>query len=123
MDQSGEVLLKNGSAENKLMMGVTAVIAGEGGTPVEAAKIGDYFAQLERQGIAVNFGTYYAAHQARAVAMGDSEGTPAPGQMTAMKSEVAAAMNAGAFGITTTISHQPIVDRRLQIHSVHSRGR
>ncbi|MCA1661284.1 MAG: hypothetical protein LC648_03625, partial [Novosphingobium sp.] len=107
MDQSGGVLLKNGSAENKLMMGVTTVIAGEGGTPVEAAKIGDYFAQLERQGIAVNFGTYYAAHQAREVAMGDAEGTPTSAQMAVMKREVAAAMDAGAFGIATALIYPP----------------
>ena len=43
MDQSGKVLLKNGAAENKLRMGVTTVIAGEGGTPVEAAAIPEYF--------------------------------------------------------------------------------
>src|SRR5919202_5275162 len=36
MDQSGQVLLENGTAENKLRMGVTTLIAGEGGTPVRA---------------------------------------------------------------------------------------
>src|SRR3954469_17984016 len=50
MDQSGEVLLKNGSAENKLRMGVTTLIAGEGGTPVPPDKIGAYFDQLTTQG-------------------------------------------------------------------------
>ena len=39
MDQSGEVLLKNGLAENKLREGVTSAIAGEGGTPVPSAQI------------------------------------------------------------------------------------
>src|SRR5688572_26240531 len=34
MDQSGGVLPRNGLAENKLMMGVTSAIGGEGGTPV-----------------------------------------------------------------------------------------
>jgi N-acyl-D-aspartate/D-glutamate deacylase len=42
MDQSGEVLQKNGLAENKLREGVTTAIAGEGGTPVPSAQIGDY---------------------------------------------------------------------------------
>ncbi len=41
MDQSGEVLLKNGLAENKLREGVTTAIAGEGGTPVPSAQIAD----------------------------------------------------------------------------------
>src|SRR5271168_2043839 len=49
MDQSGQVLLKNGLAENKLREGVTTAIAGEGGTPVPSAQIGDYFNKLETQ--------------------------------------------------------------------------
>ena len=38
MDQSGRVLPQNGLAENKLRMGVTTAIGGEGGTPVPAAE-------------------------------------------------------------------------------------
>lgn len=107
MDQSGEVLLKNGSAENKLRQGVTTVIAGEGGTPVEAARIPSYFAQLEQQGIAVNFGTYYSTAQARMKVMGDASGTPSPSQMAAMKAEVATAMDAGVFGIASALIYPP----------------
>ena len=107
MDQSGEVLLKNGSAENKLRMGVTSVIAGEGGTPVDAAQIGRYFDRLEKQGIAVNFGTYYSAAQARVKVMGDGAGAPTPNQMEAMKAEVATAMKAGAFGISSALIYPP----------------
>ena len=107
MDQSGEVLLANGAAENKLRMGVTTLIAGEGGTPVPAAKIADYFGRLERQGIAVNFGTYYSAAQARIAAMGDGAGTPTAAQMTKMKADVAVAMDAGAFGIASALEYPP----------------
>lgn len=39
MVQSGRALLQNGLAENKLLMGVTTAIGGEGGTPVAAEKI------------------------------------------------------------------------------------
>jgi hypothetical protein len=52
MDQSGATLLENGLAENKLREGVTTAIGGEGGTPVPADRILEYFARLERQGIA-----------------------------------------------------------------------
>jgi len=107
MDQSGEVLLENGTAENKLRQGVTSVIAGEGGTPVEAAKIPSYFKQLETQGIGVNFGTYYASHQARLQIMGDKAGAPTPAQMAAMEKEVGIAMRAGAFGITSALIYPP----------------
>src|SRR5688572_23118112 len=51
MDQSSEVLLKNGLAENKLRQGITTAIAGEGGTPVPSAQVADYLSQLHRQGI------------------------------------------------------------------------
>jgi N-acyl-D-aspartate/D-glutamate deacylase len=47
MDQSGEVLQRNGLAENKLLQGVTTAIAGEGGTPVPAGEIDAYFRGLE----------------------------------------------------------------------------
>ncbi|HSK63442.1 MAG TPA: hypothetical protein VK893_06370, partial [Pyrinomonadaceae bacterium] len=65
MDQSGRVLLQNGLAENKLLMGVTTAIGGEGGTPVAAEKIPEYFAELEKGGISMNFGTYFSETQAR----------------------------------------------------------
>lgn len=107
MDQSGGVLLKNGAAENKLRMGVTTVIAGEGGTPVEASQIAAYFGQLEKQGIAVNFGTYYSTTQARQKAMGDGAGTPTAAQMEVMKGEVRKAMEAGVFGVTSALIYPP----------------
>lgn len=107
MDQSGGVLLKNGAAENKLRMGVTTIIAGEGGTPVEAAQIPAYFAQLEKQGISVNFGSYYSTTQARMKAMGDGAGHPTPAQMDVMRKEVRTAMEAGVFGVTSALIYPP----------------
>ena len=107
MDQSGESLRKDGRADSKLLMGVTTLIAGEGGTPVDADQIEAYFAQLERQGIAVNFGTYYGAGQARVKVMGDGAGRPTPQQISKMQTEVATAMKAGAFGIGTALIYPP----------------
>ena len=107
MDQSGEVLLENGAAENKLRMGVTTLIAGEGGTPVPAAEIPAYFERLERQGIAVNFGTYYSAAQARVRVMGDGDGRPTAQQQAAIAGEVEAAMRAGVFGISSALIYPP----------------
>lgn len=107
MDQSGSVLLENGAAANKLLMGVTTVIAGEGGTPVAAGEIGGYFDRLEEQGIGVNFGTYYSATQARVAVMGDGDGTPTESLLAAMKAKVDTAMQAGAFGISTALIYPP----------------
>ncbi|HKR22710.1 MAG TPA: hypothetical protein VJS17_08955, partial [Pyrinomonadaceae bacterium] len=70
MDQSGRALTQNGLAENKLLMGVTTAIGGEGGTPVPADKISDYFAGLEKSGISINFGTYFSETQARITVLG-----------------------------------------------------
>jgi N-acyl-D-amino-acid deacylase len=107
MDQSGEVLLKNGLAENKLREGVTSAIAGEGGTPVPAAKIREYFKTLETQGISLNFGSYYGAGQARVEVMGDVAGHPSSQQLDAMRSRVDEAMRAGAMGIATALIYPP----------------
>ena len=107
MDQSGEVLLKNGLAENKLREGVTTAIAGEGGTPVPSAKIADYFKKLETQGISLNFGTYYSSAQARVEVMGDVAGHPSAQQMEGIKAHVDEAMRAGAMGIATALIYPP----------------
>ena len=50
MDQSGGVLPRNGLRREQAAQGVTTAIGGEGGTPVPAAGIPEYFAELEQQG-------------------------------------------------------------------------
>lgn len=107
LDHSQNALLKDGSAANKLRMGVTTLIAGEGGTAVPADEIAGYFTRLESQGIAVNFGTYYGAVQARVKVMGDAAGTPSEDQLKAMEAEVRTAMRAGVFGISTALIYPP----------------
>ena len=107
MDQSNEVLLKNGLGESKLRQGLTTLIDGEGGTPVPADQIGEYFKRLETQGIAMNFASYYSAAQSRVEVMGDKAGHPTPAQIAAMQVKVRTAMNAGAIGITSALIYPP----------------
>lgn len=107
MDQSGEALRRVGLAPNKINMGVTTLIGGEGGTPVEAADIRAYFQELEDKGISVNFGTYYSATQARVAVLGDTSEDPTPDQLAEMKRLVAEAMKSGAMGITTALIYPP----------------
>ncbi len=107
MDQSGTVLTQNGLAENKLLMGVTTAIGGEGGTPVAAEKIGEYFAGLEKSGIGINFGTYYSETQARVAVLGESSNAPTPEELTRMKALMEMAMKAGARGMTTALIYPP----------------
>ncbi len=105
MDSSGTVFLKSGAAENKLRQGVTSLISGEGGPPVPADQITAYFDQLEKQGIAVNFGTYYSGMQARQKIVGDADVRPTPEQMALMVKEVETAMRQGALGISSALMY------------------
>ncbi len=107
MDQSGDVLPQNGRAENKLLMGVTTAIGGEGGTPVPAEKIIEYFAGLEKSGISINFGTYYAEWQARVAVLGETSKAPTPEELARTKALMEIAMKAGAMGLTTALIYPP----------------
>ncbi len=107
MDQSGSVLPKNGLAENKLLMGVTTAIGGEGGTPVDAAKIAEYFKGLEKSGISINFGSYFSETQARVAVLGMASRTPTPEELERMKAIMETAMKAGAMGMTTALIYPP----------------
>ncbi|HSA54429.1 MAG TPA: amidohydrolase family protein [Gemmatimonadaceae bacterium] len=107
MDQSGSVLPRNGLAENKLRMGVTTAIGGEGGFPVAASGIASYFATLERQGISINFGSYYSQTQARVAVLGRSSRAPGAQELERMKASMDTAMQAGAMGMTTALIYPP----------------
>ena len=107
MDQSGSVLPRSGKAENKLRMGVTTAIGGEGGTPVPAGRIGEYFATLERQGISINFGTYFSETQTRVAVLGQSARAPSPTELDRMRAIMDTAMRAGAMGMTTALIYPP----------------
>ncbi|HEY2548394.1 MAG TPA: D-aminoacylase [Candidatus Acidoferrum sp.] len=107
MDQSGPPLLKNGLAENKLMEGVTSAIGGEGGTPVPAEQIRDYWATLEKNGISLNFGSYFSETQARVAVLGYDARQPTPEELDKMKAILDTAMQNGAMGMTTALIYPP----------------
>ncbi len=107
MDQSGHVLPKNGLAENKVLMGVTTAIGGEGGTPVSADKISQYFTGLEKTGISINFGSYFSETQARVAVLGNDSRAPTPDELERMKAIMALAMRSGAMGMTTALIYPP----------------
>jgi N-acyl-D-amino-acid deacylase len=107
MDQSGGVLPINGLAENKLQEGVTTAIGGEGGTPVPAAHVGEYFANLQRQGISINFGSYFSETQARVAVLGQSARKPTPAELDRMRAILDTAMRGGAMGMTTALIYPP----------------
>jgi N-acyl-D-aspartate/D-glutamate deacylase len=107
MDQSGSVLPRNGLAENKLQEGVTTAIGGEGGTPVPAARVGEYFANLEKSGISINFGSYFSETQAREAVLGQSAREPNAAELAHMRAIMDTAMRGGAMGMTTALIYPP----------------
>jgi N-acyl-D-aspartate/D-glutamate deacylase len=107
MDQSGSVLPRNGLAENKLRQGVTTAVGGEGGTPVPAGQIVDYFKRLETQGISINFGTYFSETQTRVPVLGMSARAPNAAELERMRAIMDTAMRAGAMGMTTALIYPP----------------
>jgi N-acyl-D-amino-acid deacylase len=121
MDQSGTTLLLNGQAENKLRMGVTSAIGGEGGTPslsvleggeevrrgASTDEIPRYFEILEEQGISINFGTFYSQAQARTQVLGMDRRAPTAEELDRMRDHIRRAMEAGVLGLTTALIYPP----------------
>ena len=107
MDQSGGVLRRNGLAENKLQEGVTTAIGGEGGTPVPAGQVAEFFNTLERQGISINFGSYFSETQARTRVLGMSARKPNAAELDQMRAIMDTAMHGGAMGMTTALIYPP----------------
>lgn len=107
MDQSGSALPRNGRAENKIRMGVTSAIGGEGGFPVPADSIDAYFRRLEEQGISINFGSYYSQTQTRVAVLGNDARAPNPEELERMRELMRVAMRHGAMGMTTALIYPP----------------
>ncbi|MEZ5426068.1 MAG: D-aminoacylase [Pyrinomonadaceae bacterium] len=107
LDASGRVLMSSPLAESKLLMGVTTGISGEGGTPVPAEKLPEYFADLEKNGLGFNFGTYFSATQARVAVIGQEARDPTPEELDRMRAIVETAMKGGALGISTALIYPP----------------
>ncbi|HKZ10827.1 MAG TPA: hypothetical protein VJL61_08975 [Rhodanobacteraceae bacterium] len=92
LDRSGHTLLVDGHAPSKIFQGVTTLTTGEGesaaplndkilaeeGAHTKPAlrTLGEYFAHLQKQGIAVNFGTYVGAATAREMVIGYGDRKP-----------------------------------------------
>ncbi|HKQ37138.1 MAG TPA: D-aminoacylase [Verrucomicrobiae bacterium] len=120
------LLLEDGNAESKIRQGVTTEVLGEGSSagptkgklvarPVsvggnEKAQIrtlGEYFAAVERTGIAVNILSYVGAGNVWQCVMGLSFDRPNAADLERMKELVTEAMRDGAFGLSTALMMPP----------------
>ena len=116
------VLFEDGDAPSKVRQGVTTDVLGEDhsvgphrgklapkvvkvkGQDVPLASIGDYFAALERSGVAINVATYVGLGNVWGGVMGDSFERPSPSQLEEMAAILDGAMRDGALGLSTMLA-------------------
>ena len=66
-----------------------------------------YFARLERQGTAINLGTWVGLSTLRVWGVGWEDRPATPSEMDAMRDALAGAMEAGAFGLSSGLIYAP----------------
>ena len=128
LEQSEWNLLIDKQAVSKLTQGITSGITGEGGSiaPQNEQTIADrwdflehyhltvdwrdldgYFHRLEKQGSAINLGTYVGATQVRRYVMGSVDRAPTAAELVRMQELVEQAMRQGAMGLSTSLIYAP----------------
>ncbi|MFN2383829.1 MAG: D-aminoacylase, partial [Gemmatimonadota bacterium] len=121
-------LLADGRAISKITQGITTEITGEvssvvpvsDATRAERASeiapwdltidwrdLAGYFARLERQGTAINLGTWVGLSTLRVYGVGDADRPPTEHEMARMESALATAMEQGAFGLSSGLIYAP----------------
>ena len=109
-------LLADGNGESKVRDGVTLDVVGEGssaaprdglspetvdGVRQDWSTFTEYFARLQKQGIAMNLISHVASDQVRRVVMGYDNRPATPAEIEQMKKLVARSMEEGAWGLVT----------------------
>ena len=131
-DHSDWSILVNRRAENKVHMGVSTIvfpscgggaaplndemrertvsrspILKEAGVDVDWSTVGEYLGRLEEGGISVNVAPQIGFGTVRRYVMGMEMRAPTAGELEEMKAEVARAMEAGCFGMSTGLRYTP----------------
>jgi N-acyl-D-amino-acid deacylase len=98
-------LLRVPSADNYIRQGVTTIIGGNcGGHPFPLSEL---FEQLEKTGIALNFGCLVGHNTIREKVMGLKMEKPTEEEMAEMKRLIEQEMRAGALGFSTGLAYLP----------------
>ena len=74
---------------------------------VQIRTLGEYFAAVERSGIAVNVASYVGEGNIWQCVMGESFQRPTQAELQKMKELVAASMKEGAFGLSSALMMPP----------------
>jgi N-acyl-D-aspartate/D-glutamate deacylase len=72
-----------------------------------AGQVAEFFNTLERQGISINFGSYFSETQARTKVLGMSARKPNAAELEQMRAIMDTAMRGGAMGMTTALIYPP----------------
>jgi dihydroorotase/N-acyl-D-amino-acid deacylase len=128
LEQSEWNLLIDKQAVSKLTQGITSGITGEGGSiapqndqtiadrrdflehyhlTVDWRDLAGYFRRLEKQGSAINLGTYVGATQVRRYVIGSVNRAPTAAELVRMQELVEQAMRQGAMGVSTSLIYAP----------------
>jgi N-acyl-D-amino-acid deacylase len=103
-------LVQDGNAESMIRQGVTSMIFGEGGSAAPSRRWKDfdaYFAQLLKQGISTNIGTYAGSSEIWTWVRGQRSGPPSAEELDRMRALVKEAMEQGALGVASSLSGPP----------------
>jgi N-acyl-D-amino-acid deacylase len=93
-------------AQNFLRMGVTSVVTGNCGS--SALPLGEWFAKLEKVGVALNLASLVGHNTVRRAGMqGDFDRPPTLEELQRMGALVEQAMRAGAVGLSTGLEYIP----------------
>src|SRR5262249_33062601 len=109
-NHSDFAIVQDGDAQSMIRQGVTSMIFGEGGSAAPSARWKDlraYFAQLMKQGISTNVGTYVGSSEIWTWVHGEKAGPPSPEELDRMRALVAEAMEQGALGVASSLSGPP----------------
>src|SRR3954464_10856894 len=113
-------ILSGPHAVSKITQGITSEVTGEvhSAWPQVALgeqpnprypwrSLGEYFAFLEKNGTAINLGTYVGTSSVRQAVMGDVTRHPTDAEMKQMGALIDSAMRDGAFGVGTGLIYLP----------------
>jgi len=109
-NHSDFTVVEDGTAQSMVRQGVTSMIFGEGGSAAPSARWKDfnaYFAQLLRQGISTNVGSYVGSSEVWTWVRGPRAGPPSAAELDRMRALVREAMEQGALGVASSLSGPP----------------
>lgn len=128
LGQSEAALLIDKRGFSKVTQGVTTEITGEGGSiapqndktiapqkdylahyhlNIDWTDLDGYFRRLQRQGSALNLGTYIGAAQLREYVIGDEDRAPTAAELQQMQQLMETGMKQGAMGVSSALIYAP----------------